>query len=369
MRDRDESREQPGGRPRVLATDNRPEALRLVERSLGDGYEYEFATDVAEARAKLGGRPFQLALCDVRKPAEAGLELAEEISRAHRGTAIVLTADVDEPEIVERALRLGAQAYLVKPFWPGQLRVAATNALRQHHLETEQRARQAALLGSDQERAEALRHELIAAQRQAIEQIGASRQEVVERLAAALETHRPEAADHLHRVAVIAAFLGEEAGLGEERVRLLRAATPMHDVGKIAIPDGVLQKHGPLTPSERKRMEAHTTIGHRILAESESDLLATAAAIALSHHERYDGSGYPGGLAGEEIPLEGRIVAVADAFDSLLSERPHRPAAGVPEAREAILAGRGTHFDPEIVDALVENLDEVLALRGRRLPE
>ncbi len=170
--------------------------------------------------------------------------------------------------------------------------------------------------------------------------------------------------EHVSRMAAIAACLGEKMLLDQEQVWLLRAAAPMHDVGKIATPDEILHKAGPLTPEEREEMQRHTTFGHEILAGSESELLQMAATIALTHHERYDGRGYPRGLNDEEIPLVGRIVAVADVFDALLSDRIYRPAMPVDEAVELIAEGRGTQFDPQIADILLGHLDEALALRG-----
>jgi putative two-component system response regulator len=138
----------------------------------------------------------------------------------------------------------------------------------------------------------------------------------------------------------------------------------MHDVGKIATPSEILRKRGPLTAEEREEMERHTTIGYEILANSESDLLGLAATIALTHHERYDGGGYPRGLAEEEIPLEGRITAVADVFDALLSDRPYRLALCAEETVEVIEKGRGSQFDPRIVDILLTHLDEAFSARG-----
>jgi putative two-component system response regulator len=349
---------------RVLATDNRPEVLRLVERALGEEYECELAASVAAAREKLAGPPFQLALCDVQMSEEGGLILLDEIARDHPETAIVMIAAVDKPEVAENAFRLCAQGYLVKPFWPGQLRVAAANALRHHQLEAAERARQRALLGGDEEKAEALRHELVDLQRRAIEELRASQQEAVERLARGFEMHDPETGRHIGRMASIAVLLGVKLGLDRRQILLLRTAAPMHDIGKITTPDGVLRRRGKLTESERERMESHTKAGHEILSGSESDLLKMAAAIALTHHEWFDGSGYPQGLRGEEIPIAGRIVAVADVFDALLSNRPHRPGLSVEDATKQIVAERGTHFDPEVVDALLDNIDEALALRG-----
>jgi putative two-component system response regulator len=164
-------------------------------------------------------------------------------------------------------------------------------------------------------------------------------------------------------MASISAFLGAQLGLDEDKTSLLRTAAPMHDVGKIAVPDEILRKLGPLTAAERSVMERHTTFGHQILAGSKSRLLRMAATIALTHHERWDGSGYPRGLAAEQIPIEGRIAAVADVFDALLSDRSYRSAMSRPEAVALIREGRGTRFDPQVVDAFLDDVDEIIALR------
>jgi PAS domain S-box-containing protein len=208
-----------------------------------------------------------------------------------------------------------------------------------------------------------LRDEMAVAQQQAIEELRSSRLETVERLARAIEFHDFSTGQHVTRMARIAAFLGSQLKLDAEYVQLLREAAPMHDVGKIGTSEELLHKPGPLNAEERKEMERHTVDGHEILAGSKSQLLQIAATIALTHHEHYDGTGYPRGLAGEAIPLEGRISAVADVFDALLSDRCYRPALAVPDAVEIIRNGHGTHFDPQIVDLLIDGLDEVLSLR------
>jgi PAS domain S-box-containing protein len=208
-----------------------------------------------------------------------------------------------------------------------------------------------------------LRDELAAAQQTAIDELQLSRQETVERLAKAVEAHDFTTGEHVERMARVASFLGARLGLDPERVQLLRLAAPMHDVGKIATPGELLRKPGPLTPEERIEVNRHTTVGHAILADSESEVLRLAASIALTHHERFDGSGYPRGLSGEQIPLEGRITAVADVFDALLSDRPYRPAFTVEETVETIRQSSGSHFDPEIVELLLDHLDEALFLR------
>ncbi len=209
-----------------------------------------------------------------------------------------------------------------------------------------------------------LRDELSAAQTEAIDELRLSRQETVERLAKAIEMHDSSTGKHVDRIGAIAAFLGARLGLDHDRVELLQAAAPMHDVGKIGTPDEILQKPGPLTGDERSEMQRHTVIGHEILSQSRSELLRLASTIALTHHECFDGSGYPRGLSGEEIPLEGRVTAVADVFDALLSDRSYRPAMPTAEAVELIRAGRGSQFDPQVVDVLLDDLDEALALRA-----
>jgi putative two-component system response regulator len=208
-----------------------------------------------------------------------------------------------------------------------------------------------------------LRDELAATQEQAIEELRLSREETADRLARAIELHDSSTGEHVHRMAVIASFLGDHLGLSADHVQLLRAAAPMHDVGKIGIPGEILRKPGRLSSRERSEMQRHTVIGQAILANSESKLLRMAATIALTHHERFDGAGYPSGLAGMEIPLEGRITAVADVFDALLTDRCYRPALSVTEAVALMEEGRGTQFDPEVVDILLSHLDEALALR------
>ena len=209
-----------------------------------------------------------------------------------------------------------------------------------------------------------LRDELSASNQRAINELRLSRQETVERLAKAIELHDSSTGEHVNRMAAIAALLGSHLGLDPDRVDLLCLAAPMHDVGKIGTSDEILRKPGPLTDDERTEMERHAAIGHEILADSESELLRIAAMIALTHHERYDGTGYPQGLAGQGIPLEGRIAAVADVFDALLSDRCYRPAFAPAETIAVIEEERGTHFDPEIADVLLDHREEALSLRG-----
>jgi PAS domain S-box-containing protein len=217
---------------------------------------------------------------------------------------------------------------------------------------------------TDRKTSEARRAAFEVEQRRLVFELQSAREETADRLSRALYSRDPESGEHVSRMAIVCAHLGARIGLEPEEVILLRAAAPMHDIGKIAIPDGILRKRGPLTKDERALMERHTTIGFEMLGDSASEALRLGATIALTHHERYDGSGYPRGLRGEEIPIEGRVAAVADVFDALLAARPYRPALGRELVREMIAAGRGTQFDPQVVDALLDDFETALALRN-----
>ena len=209
-----------------------------------------------------------------------------------------------------------------------------------------------------------LRDELTATQENAIEELQLSRQETIEGLSKAIELHDSSTGEHVDRMAAIASFLAAQIGFDSDQIQLLRAAAPMHDVGKIGVSAEILCKPGPLTAGEREAMERHTVVGHKIFAHFESELSRIAASIALTHHERFDGSGYPRGLEGDEIPIEGRITAVADVFDALLTDRSYRSALSTDDAVAVMRDGTGTQFDPDIVDVLLDNLEVALTIRG-----
>ena len=211
----------------------------------------------------------------------------------------------------------------------------------------------------ERQRTEEELRELVGWLQRSEDELRRSRAETISRLAYAAEFRRLETGVHLERMSRYCAKLAARLGLSEERIEVLRAANTLHDIGKIAIPDQVLQKPGPLTESERSVMTRHAEIGNELLTGSASEVLEMAALVALTHHERFDGTGYPHGLAGEEIPLEGRIAAVADVFDALISDRVYRPAMSLPEALAIMREGRGSHFDPQILDLFLESIDEL----------
>ena len=197
----------------------------------------------------------------------------------------------------------------------------------------------------------------------AVARLDASQIETVRRLSRAVEFRDEDTGAHIARISALAGRTARSAGLDAERCGLIERASPLHDVGKVAIPDSVLLKPGPLTPAERSIVETHAEIGHRLLHGSDSAVLQLAATIALTHHEHYDGGGYPRGLAGESIPIEGRIVAIADVFDALTSDRVYRPAMTLEQALVIMRNGRGTHFDPVLLDHFLNDLHDAEAER------
>lgn len=188
-------------------------------------------------------------------------------------------------------------------------------------------------------------------------------EEVIYRLAAAAEFRRVETRLHLMRISRYCYLLARQLGLDENRCLLIRDASPLHDVGNISIPNKILGKAARHAPQEYEIMKQHASIGHEILEGSESELIQTADSIAWTHHEKYDGTGYPRGLDGDAIPLEGRICAVADVFDALTTKRVYKPVTPVDRSIEIMKEGRGAHFDPEVVDRFLGNIDEVLAIK------
>lgn len=188
-------------------------------------------------------------------------------------------------------------------------------------------------------------------------------QDTVLRLATAAEYRDDNTGTHLQRISRYAEVIAKNLGIAAERVELIKLASPMHDIGKIGVPDRILLSQGKLSGDEWDIMRSHAEMGHELLKGSHSELLEMAAVIALAHHERYDGSGYPKGLRGDEIPLEARIVAVADVFDALTTSRPYKPGYSIEETIEKMRKDAGTHLDPEVFRAFLKGLDEIRSVK------
>ena len=350
---------------RILIVEDEAPIQRLLGRLLEQhAYSTTLASNAAEARQKLSADEFALVLCDVNMPGESGLELVKHVLGEYPRTAVVMVTGVDNPQIATVALEIGAYGYILKPFETNEILIQVANALRRRRLEIENR--------QHRDKLEHMVHERTAELRVAIRKLETaekdlrlSRQETIQRLAIAAEFRDDATARHIQRMSHYCGLLARRYGLSQERCELILIASPMHDIGKIGTPDHILLKPGKFTDDEFKAIMLHPEMGYRILSGSGADLLELAATIAWTHHEKYDGNGYPRGLKGEHIPLEGRIAAIADAFDALTSKRVYKPAYPVDHAVEIMRDRRAQDFDPDLLDIFFGAMDEVLTIRKR----
>ncbi|MGV7207746.1 two-component system response regulator [Oxalobacteraceae bacterium A2-2] len=319
--------------PLILAVDDEASNLQLLRQVLQNSYRLLFAKDGPRALELARQEQPDLILLDVMMPGMTGYDTCHQL-KAGRDTAaipvIFVTALNDSADEVE-GFDVGAVDYITKPLSPAIVRARVRTHLS-----------------------------LVRA-----EELKRSRLEIVQRLGLAAEYKDNETGLHVIRMSHYARILGLACGMTEAEADDLLHAAPMHDVGKIGIPDRILQKPGPLDAEEWKTMQSHATIGADIIGVHQRGMLKMAHELALTHHEKWDGSGYPNGLAGEEIPLSGRIVAVADVFDALTSARPYKKEWPVEQAVEHMKAQRGLHFDPRLVDLFLARLDQVLEIKQR----
>lgn len=339
---------------RVAIIDDTPLNLRLVTALLQrvEDTEAEVYDDPAAGLAACLADPPDLVLVDHLMPEITGMQVVAALREVHPAEELpilMITAD-HEREVRYAALELGASDFLTRPLDAVEFRARVRNALAV-------RRGWLAIHG----RAEALSRAVSIA----TEQVRARELEAIYRLSRAAELRDPETGAHILRMAHYACVIARRLGWEEERVDALLHAAPMHDVGKVGTPDAILLKPGKLEPDEWEVMKQHAVLGWQILHGSEAPMLQLAAEIAHSHHEKYDGSGYPHGLVGDRIPSAGRIVAVADVFDALTSDRPYKAAWSMERARALLEEGRGQHFDPACVDAFLAGWDEVVAIRDR----
>jgi putative two-component system response regulator len=333
--------------------------IRILERR---GFDCTAAEDVATARELLANQSFVLVVSDMNMPGESGLDLVRSVVVNYPDTATLMCTGLDDEDLARTAIEIGAYGYIVKPFEQNEIVIAVINALRRRELEIENRQHRENL----EEMVKARTTELwtaITDLERAQKEIRISREETIERLSVAAEFKDSETAAHIRRMSLYCAMLAERLGEDATRCEEIRLASQMHDVGKIGVPDGILLKPGTLTPDEWVIMKQHCAIGYRILSNSTSELLNFAATIALTHHERMDGTGYPRGLVEDEIPFEGRIAAVADVFDAMTSNRIYRDALPLEEAIELMKEGRGDHFDPKVFDCFIGSMDRVIGIR------
>ena len=335
--------------PRVLIVDDEPYIRELIQRCLEmEGYDCHTAAHAEAALEALAAGEYELLVSDIHMPGKSGMELLAIVRQRHPDLAVLMVTGVDDRKVGIQALRLGAYGYLIKPFDVNELAINAANALQR---------RQLALLS--QQTQDRLEGEV----RRRTAQIRRREEEIALRLVAAAEFRDTDTGAHVRRIGLYAAALAKLLGWPGSRVDDLRVAAMMHDIGKIGVPDSILLKPGPLLPEEFEIIKQHTVIGARILEHSDISLLRMAREIALSHHERWAGGGYPAGIDGERIPESARIVAVCDVYDALVHDRVYRKAIPEPQVLDMLRAQHGRHFDPRVLDAFLDQVDTFRGIR------
>jgi putative two-component system response regulator len=348
---------------KLLIVDDEQPLRRWSERVLGEhGYDCESAGDAAAAREALKDTAYQLALLDINMPGESGMHLLSYIRSEHPDCAVVMVTGEDSIELAMSAIEHGAYGYIIKPAEAGELLINVANALHRRRLEFESSRLLKRLHSAATERGEQLEQALQDLQLSQTK-VWTAQAETILRLARLVEFRDEETGQHLQRMSAYCEILAHRSGLSGEECERIRLASQLHDVGKVAIPDSILLKNGKLTNEEFETVKTHAEIGYKMLAGSSSEVVQIGALIAHTHHERWDGTGYPQGLDGEAIPHEGRIAAIADVFDALTTDRVYRSAFPLKVSIEMMQAERATHFDPTLLDTFIAALPEVQKAR------
>ena len=320
-------------KPTVLVVDDEPANLRVLNQLLNDTYKLIFAKSGQEALRLVEKELPNIILLDVMMPEMTGYQVCEQLKQnpKFKSIPIIFVTALSDSSDEAKGLNLGAVDYISKPISP-----AVVKARVKTHLS------------------------LVDA-----EELRRTRLQVIQRLGRAAEYKDNETGMHVMRMSHYSRVVALAYGFSEAEAENLFNAAPMHDVGKIGIPDSIMLKPGKLTDEEFAIMKKHPEIGAEILGESDSELIALAKLVSLTHHEKWDGTGYPNQLKAEEIPIEGRIVALADVFDALTSVRPYKDAWSIEKAMEFIKSQKSKHFDPQLVDCFEQQLDKILAIKDR----
>jgi response regulator RpfG family c-di-GMP phosphodiesterase len=318
------------------------------------------AATAEEALVALQREPFDAVISDLQMPGLSGMELLMEVRHQHPHMAFLVTTGVDDVDVGVKAMRSGADDYLVKPLHESAVVASLENALQKRRLEQEVEHYRLHL------------EELVAARtdqlQAALQQIEQSYEDTLQALGAAIDLRDNETGGHSQRVCRYSLEIARAIGWQEKRLGTLARGAYLHDIGKLGVPDGILLKPGPLTPEERKLMQRHSQIGYDLV--KDIPFLADATDVVLMHHERFDGTGYPQALKGEQIPMSARIFAIADTLDAITSERPYQRASSFESAREVIRRLSGTAFDPQVVDVFLSIREDVwptIARNQRRI--
>lgn len=334
---------------KILITDDEPAVCEILSRWLmAEGYACVTAFSGEQAIRLLGDDDFRLVVSDVLMPGLSGLDLLDLVRNRYPETAVILVTGVDDKDTALSAVQLGAYGYVIKPFKRNEILISVSNALERQRLTS---------LSLQYERTlEARVLERTAEVRQREE-------EIIFRLLSTAAYRDDETGEHVRRIGLHSSVMARNLGWEDEAADDLRLAAAMHDIGKVGIPDSILKKPGYLTPEEFAIMKTHTEIGGKILGGSAAPMIRMAAEIARSHHEKWDGSGYPRALPGDAIPESGRIVAVVDVYDALVNDRVYRPAMSETAALAIMNDGKGKHFDSRILGAFFDLLPEIRRIR------
>jgi len=329
---------------KILIVDDTPVNIRVLVEALKNDYKLSIATNGKVAlNYAMADQPPDLILLDIMMPEIDGYEVCKRLKdqESTRDIPIIFITAMSEERNETQGLEMGAVDYIIKP-----INQKIVQARVRTHLELKKH-----------------RDHLSELVQEKTSELLEAKLDLIHRLARAAEYRDNETGMHIIRMSHYTSLLAKASGLSDFASEQLFHAASMHDVGKIGIPDKILLKPARLTDGEFAHMKSHTIIGGRLLEGGNSDLLRMAYDIAMTHHEKWDGSGYPKGLSGEDIPIEGRISSVCDVFDALTSERPYKKEWSVQDAMDEILAQKGAHFDPHLVDTFVNILDDILVIK------
>ncbi len=342
----------------ILIVDDEIPITEMISQALGRaGYVCHTARSAEAALKILLNTPVDVVITDVRMPGMSGVDLLKKIKAGYSADVMVMTGFTEDYNY-ESIVAAGASDFIQKPISFRELIIRLKRVLRMRYLLIE-RDRMNSQLQENLRILETYSIDL----ENTHKELESAYLDTINRLVAAAEYKDEDTGDHIIRISRYCALIAEKLGLPKETAKLIRYASPMHDIGKIGIPDRILLKPDRLTMEEFEIIKTHTTIGASILEGSRADVLKMACEIAMYHHEKWNGKGYPHGLAGKAIPICGRIVGIADTFDALTSKRPYKSPYPVDVAIDIIAAEREKHFDPDVIDVFLSHLDEICDIR------